>query len=92
MNRLDDAVAEAVEEEDEEDDEAVVTEIRESAEDAPVIKLVNSVIAQAVEEGASDIHFEPDGRDMRVRFRVDGVLQRDHHDPAPDGRRASSRA
>ena len=75
MNRLDDAVAEAVEEEDEAQDEpAVVTDIRESAEDAPVIKLVNSIIAQAVEEGASDIHFEPEGRDMRVRFRIDGVL------------------
>jgi type IV pilus assembly protein PilB len=73
MSRLDDAVAEAVQEEDEES-EASITDIRETAEDAPVIKLVNSIIAQAVEEGASDIHFEPDGRDMRVRFRVDGVL------------------
>ncbi len=74
MNRLDDAVAEAVEEEDEEADEAVVSDIRESAEDAPVIKLVNSVIAEAIESGASDIHFEPEGGEMRVRFRVDGVL------------------
>ena len=73
MSRLDDAVAAAVEEEEEEDG-ASITDIRESAEDAPIIKLVNSVIAQAVEEGASDIHFEPDGREMRVRFRVDGVL------------------
>jgi type IV pilus assembly protein PilB len=73
MSRLDDAVAEAVQEEDDEA-EAAVTDIRESAEDAPVIKLVNSIIAQGVEEGASDIHFEPDGRDMRVRFRIDGVL------------------
>jgi type IV pilus assembly protein PilB len=73
MSRLDDAVAEAVQEEDDEA-EAAITDIRESAEDAPVIKLVNSVIAQAVDEGASDIHFEPDGRDMRVRFRIDGVL------------------
>jgi type IV pilus assembly protein PilB len=73
MSRLDDAVAEAVQEEDEET-EAAVTDIRESAEDAPVIKLVNSIIAQGVEEGASDIHFEPAGRDMRVRFRIDGVL------------------
>jgi type IV pilus assembly protein PilB len=72
MSRLDDAVAAAVEEG--EDELGEVTEIRESAEDAPVIKLVNSIIAQAVEEGASDIHFEPDGREMRVRFRVDGVL------------------
>ena len=73
MSRLDDAVAEAVLEGEEE--LADVTEIRESAEDAPVIKLVNSIIAQAVEEGASDIHFEPEGREMRVRFRVDGVLR-----------------
>jgi type IV pilus assembly protein PilB len=73
MSRLDDAVAAAVSEGEEE--LADVTEIRESAGDAPVIKLVNSIIAQAVEEGASDIHFEPAGRDMRVRFRVDGVLR-----------------
>ncbi|MBA3298807.1 MAG: Flp pilus assembly complex ATPase component TadA, partial [Thermoleophilaceae bacterium] len=73
MSRLDDAVAAAVEEEEEEEG-ASITDIRESAEDAPTIKLVNSVVAQAVEEGASDIHFEPDGHEMRVRFRVDGVL------------------
>ena len=73
MSRLDDAVAAAVEEEEEEQG-ATITDIRESADDAPTIKLVNSVIAQAVEEGASDIHFEPSGREMRVRFRVDGVL------------------
>ncbi len=71
MNRLDDAVAEVVDGEDEED---VVVDIQESGADAPVIKLVNSIIAQAMEDGASDIHFEPHGKDMRVRFRVDGVL------------------
>jgi type IV pilus assembly protein PilB len=49
-------------------------DLRESADDQPVIKLVNQVIAQAVEQGASDIHLEPDGKDLRVRFRVDGVL------------------
>ncbi len=73
MSRLDEAVASAMEGEDDED-LAPVTEIRESAEDAPVIKLVNSIIGQAVEEGVSDIHLEPDGRNMRVRFRVDGLL------------------
>ncbi len=72
MNRLDDAVADAVDEDEEEEEQTA--DIRESAADAPVIKLVNSIIAQAVEDGASDIHFEPHGRDMRVRFRVDGVL------------------
>jgi type IV pilus assembly protein PilB len=73
LNRLDDAVQEAVEEEDQ-DGAAEIVDLRESAEDAPVIKLVHSIIAQAVELGASDIHFEPEGSDMRVRFRVDGVL------------------
>jgi type IV pilus assembly protein PilB len=72
MNRLDEAVSEAIEEDDTED--IALTEVRESADDAPVIKLVNSIIAEAVENRASDVHFEPDGRDMRVRFRVDGVL------------------
>jgi type IV pilus assembly protein PilB len=73
MNTLETAVSEAVEEE-EEKEGAEVTELRESADDAPVIKLVYSVLAQAVNDGASDIHFEPDEGEMRVRFRVDGVL------------------
>jgi type IV pilus assembly protein PilB len=72
-SHLEHAVAEAIEEASEEEGEGV-QDIHESAEDAPVIKLVNSVIAQAVEEGASDVHFQPEGRDMRVRFRVDGIL------------------
>ena len=70
---LDDAVAEATIDEEEEHGPSI-QDIRETADDAPVIKLVNSIIAEAVEEGASDIHFEPEGRDMRVRFRIDGVL------------------
>jgi type IV pilus assembly protein PilB len=71
--RLDSSIAEAIEE-DEEETGGEVTEIRESAGDAPVIKLVNGVIAKGIEEGASDIHFEPEGKDMRVRYRVDGIL------------------
>jgi type IV pilus assembly protein PilB len=71
-SHLEHAVAEAIEEA--EDEEEGELDIRETAEEAPVIKLVNSVIAQAVEEGASDVHFQPEGRDMRVRFRVDGIL------------------
>ena len=51
-----------------------IVDLRESADDAPVIKLVNQIVAQAVEQHASDIHLSPDGRDLRVRFRVDGVL------------------
>ncbi len=73
LTRLDDVVSEAEEEEDEEDGSQVV-DLHESAGDAPVIKLVHSIIGQAVEQGASDVHFEPEGEEMRVRFRVDGVL------------------
>jgi type IV pilus assembly protein PilB len=44
-------------------------------DDAPVVRLVNSILARGVDEGASDVHFEPQARDMVVRFRVDGVLR-----------------
>jgi type IV pilus assembly protein PilB len=57
----------------EEDDEVVA--LHETNDDAPVVKLVNQVVAQAVERGASDVHFAPDGSEVRVRFRIDGVLQ-----------------
>jgi type IV pilus assembly protein PilB len=80
MNRFEDAVAEAVEEGEAADYEEVV-DLKETADDAPVIKLVHSIIAQATERGASDIHYEPQpdasgraAREMRVRMRVDGVL------------------
>jgi type IV pilus assembly protein PilB len=48
--------------------------LRESADDAPTIKLVRSIIAQAVEQGASDVHFDPEPDGFQVRFRVDGVM------------------
>ncbi|HEY0516744.1 MAG TPA: ATPase, T2SS/T4P/T4SS family [Solirubrobacteraceae bacterium] len=59
----------------EEEDGGEIVALHESSEDAPVIKLVNQIVGQAVERGASDIHFAPDGREVRVRFRIDGVLQ-----------------
>ena len=43
-------------------------------EDAPIVKFVNLLISQAVADGASDIHLEPTERDLRVRYRIDGVL------------------
>ena len=46
-----------------------------AADEAPIVKLVNSLIADAVRKGASDIHVEPYEKSMRVRFRIDGVLQ-----------------
>ena len=76
LSTLQHAVTEAADQDQEEDEGegGDVTDLRESAQDAPVIKLVYSVLGQAVSEGASDVHFEPDEGDMRVRFRVDGVL------------------
>jgi len=48
--------------------------LRDMASEAPVIRLVNAMIAQAIERRASDIHIEPFEKEFRVRFRVDGVL------------------
>jgi len=81
LNRLETAVSEAVEEEEEAEGVAEVTDLRESADDAPVIKLVYSILGQAATEGASDIHFEREEGDMRVRFRIDGVLDEVAHVP-----------
>jgi type IV pilus assembly protein PilB len=71
LNRLDDAISEAAAEV---EDTVEVTDLRESADDAPVIKLVHSIIADAVQRGASDVHFDSEEREMRVRFRIDGVV------------------
>jgi hypothetical protein len=61
-------------EENRELDEESITDIRDATEEAPIVKLVNSVIAQSVDDGASDIHFEPQAKELVVRFRIDGVL------------------
>jgi type IV pilus assembly protein PilB len=83
LNTLQSAVSEAVVEgeEEAEDELAEVADMEVSAEDAPVIKLVYSILGQAVGEGASDVHFEPDEEEMRVRFRIDGVLREAAHVP-----------
>jgi type IV pilus assembly protein PilB len=69
LTRLDSAVAEV-----EEQVEAEVIDLRDSADEAPVVKLVHSIVAEAVERGASDIHFDSETGAMRVRLRVDGVV------------------
>ncbi len=74
LDRLDDVVTDVEEEQTGQAGGSEIVDLRESADDAPVIKLVNQIVAQAVEQHASDIHLSPDGRDLRVRFRVDGVL------------------
>ena len=59
----------------EEEEEADDLEVDDGISDAPLVRLVNSVIFQAAEDGASDIHFEPQEDALVVRFRIDGVLQ-----------------
>jgi type IV pilus assembly protein PilB len=71
LSRLGDAVEEVG---DDAEPDAEVIELRDQADEAPVVKLVHSVIADAVRRGASDIHFEPRASDMRVRYRIDGVV------------------
>ncbi len=59
----------------EEEEDADDLEVDDGISDAPLVRLVNSVIFQAAEDGASDVHFEPQEDTLLVRFRVDGVLQ-----------------
>ena len=63
--------------------------LRELAEEAPVVELVNNVMSQAMEKRSSDIHIEPREFDFRIRFRVDGVLHDQLSLPASDSRRLS---
>ncbi len=58
--------------EEQQDEEVKASEL---AEDAPVVKLINGLLTDAVKRGASDIHIEPFEKEMRVRYRVDGTLQ-----------------
>jgi type IV pilus assembly protein PilB len=57
-----------------EEEEGDDLEVDDGISDAPLVRLVNSVIFQAAEDGASDIHFEPQEDSLVVRFRIDGVL------------------
>jgi type IV pilus assembly protein PilB len=58
-----------------EQDDIDLAELEKSADEAPIVKLVNIVMTDAVKRGASDIHIEPYEKEYRVRFRIDGVLQ-----------------
>jgi len=65
------AMASIVADASEEDEE---TDLEVAVEDAPIVKLVNAIMTQAVGDRASDVHIEPREHDVRIRFRVDGVL------------------
>ena len=66
-----DQLTSAIDSQDEVDD---LSSVKEITEDAPIVKFVNLLITQAIQDRASDIHVEPSEKDLRVRFRIDGVL------------------
>src|SRR3990172_10469002 len=70
MQGFDDSEVSIVESEDGED----ALDLERSAGEAPVVKLVNLILLDAIKKGASDIHVEPYEKDFRVRFRIDGTL------------------
>jgi type IV pilus assembly protein PilB len=72
LSRVEQSVEEIVEEDDSDSESDFVMD--EADKDAPVVKLVHSIIADAIEQGASDIHIDPGEGDMHVLFRIDGVL------------------
>jgi type IV pilus assembly protein PilB len=79
--RLDEHVDELTAKARRDDADAELADVREIVEDAPIVKLVNLLITQAVQDRASDIHIEPGERELRIRYRIDGVLHEVMHPP-----------
>jgi type IV pilus assembly protein PilB len=65
----------AINERESEADEVSLDQLKSAAQDAPVVRMVNLIITQAIQEKASDIHLEPMKDHVRVRFRIDGIMQ-----------------
>lgn len=63
-----------VEVEDNVEEEIALDKLKEMVDEAPIVRVVNLIISQAINDKASDIHIEPDAKQVRVRYRVDGVL------------------
>jgi type IV pilus assembly protein PilB len=72
MASIEDAGMEVME--DQEDANLNISDLKQAVEEAPVVKLVNLILAEAIKKGASDIHAEPYEKVFRIRFRIDGVL------------------
>jgi type IV pilus assembly protein PilB len=72
---IDEGQTESLELEAEEEGGLNLAQLEKAAEEAPVIKLVNYILTDAVKRGASDIHMEPYEKEYRVRYRIDGILQ-----------------
>ena len=73
LARMDESIEDIIDE-DAEDQAERERSMEEADSDAPIIKLVHSIVAQAIQQGASDIHVNPEEGDTKVLFRIDGVL------------------
>jgi type IV pilus assembly protein PilB len=65
----------------EEEEQLDLAELEQQSEEAPVVRLVNIILTDAIKRGASDIHIEPYEKDYRVRYRIDGLLYEMMHPP-----------
>jgi type IV pilus assembly protein PilB len=74
LGRYDDSVSDLADLVGDEGADEDLRAVEAAVEEAPIVKLVNTLISRAVNERASDLHIEPGERDLRVRFRIDGVL------------------
>jgi type IV pilus assembly protein PilB len=74
LNRLDEGLVESEPDLDDHAPEQVDFRDTSADDEVPAVKLVHSVIAQAIDQGASDIHFDPDEGELQVRYRIDGVM------------------
>jgi len=70
-------------EEGKEEGETPVYDLLDTGEQVPIVKLLNLMLTEAIQQGASDVHFEPYEDGLKVRYRIDGVLQ-DRHSPAQE--------
>jgi type IV pilus assembly protein PilB len=82
-SRFDESVEQVVSEASQalEEDDTTLERMAAAVDEGPIVKMVNMLITQALTDRASDIHIEPTERDLRVRYRVDGVLHEVMHSP-----------
>ncbi|WP_089759054.1 GspE/PulE family protein [Halarsenatibacter silvermanii] len=77
--------------EQQEEEDYAEDELREMVEEAPIVRLANTIISRAYQRGASDIHVEPEEEYIRIRYRIDGVLREEMKAPKSSQRALVSR-
>jgi type IV pilus assembly protein PilB len=82
LDRFGEAAEQAVADSAAQNESPDVEDLGEVVEEAPVVKFVHSILAQAIERGASDVHIAPQGRELRGQYRIDGVLSEAFSVPA----------